>query len=145
MHPKVKFPPRAKHPTLQRPNVISPDARSGERWRWEADKEFNNKGAVNSAIPAAKHAQRPRRIGEEAPRPSFGKKNRKDAGKRKKSGHTSAKTKVFAKDSKFKAEMGMKRLGGAGGTAEGIRAERGGEAGGAEVEGRRWFLCFAAS
>ena len=114
----------------------------------EADKEFNDKGAVNSAIPAAKHAQRPRRIGEEAPRPSFGKKNRKDAGKRKKSGHTSAKTKVFGKDSKFKAEMGMKRLGGAGGTTEGIRAKKGdnrilgekkgGKAGGkAKIKGRR--------
>jgi len=32
----------------------------------EADKEFNDKGAVDSAIRAAKHAQRPRRIGEES-------------------------------------------------------------------------------
>ena len=114
----------------------------------EADKEFNDKGAVDSAIRAAKHAQRPRRIGEDAPRPSFGKKNRKDAGKRKKPGHTSAKTKVFGKDSKFKAEMGVKRHGGGGGATEGIRAKKGdsrilggkkgGKAGGkAKIKGRR--------
>lgn len=92
----------------------------------EADKELNDKGAVNSAIRAAKHAQRPRKIGEDAPQPSFAKKkNKKDSGKGKKPGHASAKTKVLGKDSKFKAEMGAKRRGGGGRATEGIRAKKG--------------------
>lgn len=111
----------------------------------DADKEFNDKGAVDSAIRAAKHAQRPRKIGDDAPQPSFGKKNKKDARKQKKPGHTSAKAKTLGKDSKFKAEMGVKRRGGA---SEGIRAKKGdggilggkkgGKGGGkSKVKGRR--------
>jgi ATP-dependent RNA helicase DDX27 len=111
----------------------------------EADKEFNDKGAVDSAIRAAKQAQRPRKIGDDAPQPSFAKKNRKVARKQKKPGHTSAKAKTLGKDSKFKAEMGVKRRGG---TTEGIRAKKGdggilggkkgGKGGGkSKVKGRR--------
>jgi ATP-dependent RNA helicase DDX27 len=114
----------------------------------EADKEFNDKHAVESAIRAAKHAQRPRKIGDDAPRPSFGKKKGKDAGRRSKPGHTSAKTKILGKDSKFKAEMGVKRHGGGGGRAtEGMRAKKGdggvlggkkgGKGGKGKVKGRR--------
>jgi ATP-dependent RNA helicase DDX27 len=91
----------------------------------EADEEFNDKAVVDSAIRAAKHAQRPRKIGDDAPQPLFGKKNRKDSGKRKKPGHASAKTKILGKDSQFKAEMGAKRRGGGGGVSEGVRAKKG--------------------
>lgn len=91
----------------------------------EADKEYNDKTAVASAIRAAKHAQRPKKIGEEAPTPSFGKKkNKKDAAKGKKPGHSSAKGKVLGKDSKFKTEMSARTRGG-GASSEGIRAKKG--------------------
>lgn len=111
----------------------------------EADKEFNDQAALSSSIRAAKKAQRPGKIGDNEPAPSFGKK-KKDAGKGKKPGHASAKKKVLGKTSSFGSEMGGRR---GGGSSEGIRAKKGdggilggkkgakGKAGGGKSKGRR--------
>lgn len=113
----------------------------------EADKEFNDHAALSSGIRAAKKAQRPGKIGDNEPAPSFGKK-KKDAGKGKKPGHASAKKKVLGKTSSFGSEMGGRR-GGGGGASEGIRAKKGdggilggkkgakGKAGGGKSKGRK--------
>lgn len=112
----------------------------------EADKEFNDHAALSSGIRAAKKAQRPGKIGDNEPTPSFGKK-KKDAGKGKKPGHASAKKRVLGKTSSFGSEMGGRR--GGGGTSEGIRAKKGdggilggkkgvkGKTGGGKTKGRR--------
>ncbi|KAF9509389.1 hypothetical protein BS47DRAFT_1365276 [Hydnum rufescens UP504] len=89
----------------------------------EADKEFNDQGAVASAIRAAKRAEKPPKIGEYVPPKAKSKSKSKDGKKR--GAKPSAKERILGRGPRFAKDMGARNSTGGGAAREGIRAKKG--------------------
>ena len=89
----------------------------------EADKEFNDQGAMASAIRAAKRAERPPKIGEYVPPKSKSESKGRDG--RKKSAKPSVKERILGRGPRFARDMSERNTSGGNITREGIRAKKG--------------------
>jgi ATP-dependent RNA helicase DDX27 len=95
----------------------------------EADKEYNDAGAVASSIRTAKKELRPRKIGDGSDPPSNAKalkKRRQKNDDKRKIAHRSVKSKVIGKGSSFASEMGGRkgRVNPKSASTEGMRAKK---------------------